>query len=297
MNIKERIKKLLSENNFKRMFDDYRNRLAKINNLSHVGYGNWKNPAGQNFTWDDIDKKFTMVPAKLTFKDHVAKEKETEKPVDDYEIKVSGDDYRNNKMISKNWALTYSDYGNRQDFEVYGDLENIGKRGKKVNSISLSLYQRDPQQRTAWGRTIQSKIEQLKPKSVEEVTKIIEDIYQKMKEQDNGSTLNKYPHEHKGVDDRIPDFGLEGDYEDAQGEIVGVHFKKPDIRFSSKVEKSGSENGHMISDLSVKWAHVKKVDKIKDQLKAATGFDSVMKILRDNGIKYDYYSRMDPQYQ
>lgn len=172
---------------------------------------------------------------------------------------------------------------------VYHPLENIGKRGRKVEVWEYRLYQ--PRNGRRWVSQLKKRLQPGMP--LQRVTNVVRTLMQEA-ERESIRRGDPYParfHEPwkrqlKGMDPAIPDVSWSEKLEDRRGKDVCIKYRKPNVLiYSLKTSRNAArELGHHY--LTVSWPQAKRVANIAERLLAVKGIDTVMQVLDDHGIRY-----------
>lgn len=197
------------------------------------------------------------------------------------EFAVEGDDF----------GLVYHRYY-RDDLVLYWPLENIGRRGKRVNVRDVSV-QGD---RIAWGATFVDRVK--KVRTAAQANRLLDALIAEIKKEgeDNGNHVwYDRTDQVKGVDKSIPTPSM-NKIEDIKGSDITVDMNSKPIRIYSQEEARELQESRMVYRFEVHQRFRKKLHMLRDELAAARGLGQVEQILKANRIKYDYNTYMDPMW-
>jgi hypothetical protein len=192
-------------------------------------------------------------------------------------------------------------FGPPTDFtvQVYSPIQNIGKRGKRVKVWSARI-QIASEDRVWWPAEVKDKLKKTMSRDqlIQAITSVMNQAVMASKQRGDKYPTSFWPNEEerKGIDPSIPDPSTVPKFEDQQGRDITVKFKKPMIKILSKGDQKVADQGRMFTGIDIKWHYARKVALIAEDLAKLNGLQEVIKLLRQNNIKYDHYSYMDPMW-
>jgi hypothetical protein len=176
----------------------------------------------------------------------------------------------------------------RDDLVVYWPLANIGKRGKRVNMRSVTVEG----ERTAWGHTFMDQVK--RASNAKQANEMLTELLGEIRAAGEGNHVwSDRTDEVKGVDASLPTPSADK-IEDIEGPDIQVDMNAKPIQISSKSHSKDLVDMRMTYWFRVHQKNRKKLHALRDELAAARDADAAMKILTDEGIKYDYHSYMMP---
>ncbi len=181
----------------------------------------------------------------------------------------------------------------------YHPLENIGKRGAKVDVLEYRLYA--PKGAKKCASELRKRLKPDMP-----YARVSNTIRTVMQEAEKRSIMDGkgYPSRFyepsqrslKGIDPLIPDpSGVDG-FQDCTGKDVCIKFRKPEvILFSIKTSREAAKGlGHHF--ITVKWNNAGKIDGLSAELVKLKGLDEVARVLDENRVKYATHQYKDERY-
>ena len=185
----------------------------------------------------------------------------------------------------RTWIFTYNTISQfLEDYFIYYDASNIGKRGKTVTEYRYQLVL-PKSARIAWGRTAYSKID---PKmSYKKMLNTFLGVMEEAVKKEQAELKGPYEWEEKGISKRLPDPSWSEKFINRSEGNISILFKKPDISITGKKEADAADVGHMEDYIEVKWTYAKKVNMIADEILRAQTLDNVQKVLDANKVKYN----------
>ena len=181
------------------------------------------------------------------------------------------------------------------DVTIYTDIKDVGKRGKIVSKYEWQIWWGKTENRTAWDYTLIDKLKNVK--DFNDVKKEVDNIIEQMKSElgevvQARNSVNQL----KGVSKEIPEPSWLNVVENKKGREVGINYKKPYISIWGEKEIKKWDESRQIRSIRIPWVHVKKVNVLSEDLINSTTVDDALKILSDNGIRYEDNIRIDPMW-
>lgn len=188
--------------------------------------------------------------------------------------------------------------GPNYEIDVYTPVENIGKRGKRVEHYSFRMW--DPNRRRAWDMDIKSKLRD--GMSFGQVAKIIGDVFREAVDEYEGTDKQVKVYEPvtrkvKGVAEELPERKTAVKYTDVSGRDMTVVYAKSGIRINSDSDSAKAAESRMVHYIEIPWRHVKKVSAIADDIVKGKGLDHAAKLLDRARVRYKEHYYMDPMWR
>lgn len=189
------------------------------------------------------------------------------------------------EAADRTWIFTYNTVSmTLEDFYIYYDASNIGKRGKTVTQYRYQLLF-PKYQKTAWGYTAYRKLD---PKmSYKKMMDTFLGVMEEAAKEEQAELKGPYEWKEKGISKRLPDPSWSEKYEDKSEGNISIRFKKPDVSIYGKKEAEVANTGHMNDYIVIKWTYAKKVNLIANEILKAQTLNNVQKVLDENKVKYD----------
>ena len=180
--------------------------------------------------------------------------------------------------------------------DLYWPLENIGKRGRRVEKREVHF--RCDDSNTAWAEwwTDQLKKAPDAKGANRLLTKLFQDAIKECDDKGWAHWEGDYVETLKGVDRDIPT-PKSLVIEDIKGSDVSVSMNGREVSFSSiSDDKKWMERGYQVYDLKAPKNERKKIDSVRDQLERAKGYDQIESILQSAKVRFKSNIRMDSMY-
>lgn len=198
-------------------------------------------------------------------------------------VERKGEDYL--EAEDRTWIFTYNTISmTLEDYYIYYDASNIGKRGKTVTEYRYQLLF-PKNARTAWGYTTFRKLD---PKmSYKKMMDTFLGVMEEASKAEQAELKGPYEWKEKGISKRLPDPSWSEKFTDRSEGNISIFFKKPNVTITGKKEADAADVGHMIDYIDIKWTYAKKVNMVADEILRAQTLNNVQKVLDDNKVKYN----------
>lgn len=197
----------------------------------------------------------------------------------------------------------------RYDFDLYTDLDNVGKKGKKVTHTNISFYFSGIENRTSLDYKVCRKLAEKAPQTTEEVLTTLQAIIKEIKVsyEENGAEVqaNTWTDEFTGMaaKHKVPMSAeeikkLEDGYH-PEGENIGISFFTDISRCTVFGEKESEDAQASLSEnyISVDWKHRHNLFNIKEKVVEGKTLDGVAAVLTKYKIKYSVVSQIHAMYR
>lgn len=174
---------------------------------------------------------------------------------------------------------------------LYYPLENIGRRGRKVNAVQVAFVNMGAS-RIAWDYELSDRLRMAR--NARQALLAIEDVTRAADNNGDEALVDHF--EFKGVDRGIPTPKSQV-IEDIEGRHVQVSMNTKPIRVSDPASARELERGFQRLHFEIPHRFKKKVHSLRDEIKNARSYREVSDILSKHGIRHDINILMDPMYQ
>jgi len=201
------------------------------------------------------------------------------------------------ELEGRDWGLDIisNEHHASPSFEakVYSNLENYGKRGKKVTLESFR-FSWDARSSTAWAHTLLSRVKDYRPNTAGNVVTAIKDFEKYMKSEGVNVNVSFYKDSIRGVD--IQDIPTPENInpEDKSGEVFAIRYSRPFITISNKVDNARLATGFQKSEIEVPWKEMKKILPIADQIVSLKTNKELNALLSSKRVQHTGSIRMMP---
>ncbi len=170
-------------------------------------------------------------------------------------------------------------------FELYHPIANAGRPGKTVSVTTFIWYYTN--RNSAWG--YEGKLALQKAKDVVDAVYALEEIQEEMKASDPNVTVLSQKETRRGVDVELP---TSMHIKNIDGVDIHVNLNSNPITITSDSLSESLEDGHMTYWWRVNPVYKKTLMAIAPLLESARNNIVAMKILDQNGVRYEYHSHM-----
>lgn len=182
------------------------------------------------------------------------------------------------------FAAKIWDQGERFELQLFHPIANAGRRGKMVEVESFNWFW---QGRTAWGYTAKKELE--KAHNAQAALQILERIQNEMKEAEPEAFVQQRSDTKQGVRVEIPSSMF---IKNIDGVDIHINLNANPITVRSERLSNMLNEQNMTYYWTINPAAKKTLMALAPLLEAAKDDHAAMKILDQNGIKYDYNSYM-----
>lgn len=177
--------------------------------------------------------------------------------------------------------------GRGDDLYLYWPLENIGRRGRRVEVRGITLRG----ERIAWGPTFMDRVK--KARNAQQANAMLDDLKVEIAERGDEALFDRTD-TRKGIDKSLPTPSMYR-LDDIVGPDITIDLNAKPIEVYSKSDGDKWRNaGNMTYWFRVHPRFKKKLALMRDDLAAARGLDAVEKLLAAEGIPVDYHTYMMP---
>lgn len=174
----------------------------------------------------------------------------------------------------------------RDEIVLYWPLENIGRRGRRVEVREVSI-DRD---RIAWDHTFLDQVK--RARSFSQANAMLDDLKDQIEAKGDRVWYDRTD-TFKGVDKSLPTPTMYK-MDDIEGPDITIDLNAKPIEVYSKSDSDKWQQQYMTYWFKVHPRFKKKLHLMRDALAAARGLNQVGKLLDGARIPYDYHSYMMP---
>ena len=182
------------------------------------------------------------------------------------------------------FAAKIWDHGTRFDLEFFYPISNAGRRGKVVNVIHFTWMWNGS---TAWGWEAKDALK--KAHTPQAAIQALVEIGAELKTSEPDALVQQNERDVQGVRVELP---ASRHIKNIEGVDIFVNLNSNPITVSSKSHSEELEEMHMTYSWKINPANKNALMAIAPLLEAARDEDAAMKIMSQNGIKYEYHSYM-----
>jgi hypothetical protein len=174
--------------------------------------------------------------------------------------------------------------------DVFGPLEHVGRRGKRVEHHRYHLML-SADDHTPWDSRVRQALKSTMTieQALTTIRSILLDAEKSSMERGDFYPSKLYgPHrwQLKGVDPRIPDPKYVSAPEGRHGRDISIDFDKPLVSIVSLSDSRAAQRRFESIKISIKWAHAPRVSRIIDELLKLRGLEAVEEVLKCRNIPY-----------
>lgn len=197
----------------------------------------------------------------------------------------------------------------RYDFDLYTDLDNVGKKGKKVTHTNISFYFSGIENRISLDYKVCRKLSEKAPQTTQEVLSVLLGIINEIKTsyEEKGAEVqvNTWSDDFTGMTakHKTPMSGeeikkLENGYH-PDGENIGISFftSIKDCNVYGVKESEDAQANFSNIYLSVDWKHRHNLFDIKEKVVEAKTLSCAADVLTKHKIKYKLVSEIQAMFR
>jgi hypothetical protein len=182
-----------------------------------------------------------------------------------------------------------SDHRYAEEIDLFWPLENIGRRGRKVQVRIVSM--RDKTSRTAWAATYMDRVKGAS--NARQANALLDKLLADFKAREPEGKVWDRTEDRKGVDKSLPTPTMYK-IEDIKGSDIFVDMNSKPITVHSEVDGKMWADQRMTYWFKVHQRFQKKLHLLRDEIASARGLDAVAKILAREKIPSDRHTYMMP---